>query len=485
MDILDASCLTASALAGALGRGVARGLPAAVRARLGAEAPPDLAPGWVWLHAASVGELLLCPGILGKLREGGRRVHITTGTAAGLELLASRLPSWGGRGPAPDSRGASGSAPASWGASGSAPDSSWNSGARRVTGGCFPFDDPPGLAGFLDPPPGAFIALETEIWPNLYRELWANGVPICIANGRLTQKTARSPLGPFLRRAASRLSAVAARDPESAELFRAMGAPNVAMCGNLKADLPPPPELHDGWKTLQAAWSGSPVLVAGNTVEGEEEIVFAAWEAARERCPGTKLIVAPRQPRRFEQVAAWLASGAASQGPGASGAAPQGPGASGAAPQGPSGGPTCRRSRSLWGDAERWRGTDILLLDTMGELAAAYRLGHVALVGGGWRAKGGHNPLEPLRWGVPTLIGPGFSNFADIVGPLLESGKAPLRVVGEGDLPAAAAALLAERGPDFGSCDGPRDGPGQGFELPPQLRDTLQKTWDCLGPHVS
>jgi 3-deoxy-D-manno-octulosonic-acid transferase len=117
----------------------------------------------------------------------------------------------------------------------------------------------------------------------------------------------------------------------------------------------------------------------------------------------------------------------------------------------------------------------------MGELAGAYRLGHVAIVGGGWRSKGGHNPLEPLRWGVPTLIGPGFSNFADIVGPLLESGQAPLRVVGEGDLPAAAAALLAERGPDYGQDDA-RDREDRRFELPPQLRDTLQKTWECLEP---
>jgi 3-deoxy-D-manno-octulosonic-acid transferase len=422
MDILDASCLAAACLAGALGRGLERGLPAAVAARLGAEAPRGVAPGWVWLHAVSVGELLLAAGVVGRLRERGCRVHVTTGTPAGLGLLASRAPVW-------------------------------DAGTGRVTGGCFPFDDPRGLSGFLETPPGAFIALETEIWPNLFRELEASGAPICIVNGRLTEKTAKSAFDPFLRRAASRLSAVAARDAGSAALFRAMGAPNVALCGNLKADLPPPAEPDDGWGALLAAWGGAPVLVAGNTVEGEEELVFAAWEGARERFPGARLIVAPRQPRRFGQVAAWLASRGCAA-----------------------------RPRSWGGGAEEWRGADVMLLDTMGELASAYRLGHAAMVGGGWRARGGHNPLEPLRWGVPTLIGPGFSNFADIVGPLLES-AAPLRVVGEGGLAGAAAALLAERDPGRGWGSGWGSG-ARRVELPPQLKDTLQKTWECLLPHL-
>jgi 3-deoxy-D-manno-octulosonic-acid transferase len=447
MDTLDAICLVAAGLAGAVGRGIAKSLPDGIGARLGAKTPPNLEPGWVWLHAVSVGELLLAAGVLGKLRGRGCRVHVTTGTPAGLELLESRLPSWNAGAPA--AQGETG-APAAQGETG-AP-TAQGSDAWRVTGGCFPFEDAAGLSGFLETPPGAFVSLETEIWPNLFRELEALGVPICIVNGRITEKTAKSPLGPFLRRAASRLSLVAARDPESAARFSSMGAPNVALCGNLKADLPPPPPLHAGWEMVRVAWRGCPVLVAGNTVEGEEEMVFAAWGLARERFPGLRLIVAPRQPKRFDSVACWMASRAHR---------------------------FLRASQDLSG--RPWHGADALLLDTMGELASAYRLGSVAIVGGGWRSRGGHNPLEPLRWGVPTIIGPGFSNFEDIVAPLLES--CPLHVADENGLPGALAGLLAESG-RYGQDGRWIPAETRRADLPPQMRDTLQKTWERLLPYI-
>jgi len=425
MDILDAAYIAVSGLAGAVGRGLRRGLPQAVSVRLDAKAPPDPAPGWVWLHAVSVGELMLAAGLLGRLRDSGSRVHVTTGTPAGLGLLESRLPAW-------------------------------DTGTGRVTGGGFPFDDLAGLSGFLQTPPGAFVALETEIWPNLYMQLDARKIPICVVNGRLTEKTAGSAFRPFLRRAASRLSLVAARDPESAARFRALGAPNVVMCGNLKADLPPPAELHGEWETLRSAWRGSPVLVAGNTVEGEEEIVFAAWQSAKETHPDLRLVIAPRQPKRFGQVAAWL---------------------------GTAGAKFRTASLALHGDApgdvQDWRVANVLLLDTMGELASAYGLGHAAIVGGGWRFRGGHNPLEPLRWGVPAILGPHFSNFEDIVLPLLESSPGALRVVEEGDLPGAIVALLAECG-----RDNKRGHAASAIELPPQLQNALGKTWESLEPFL-
>jgi len=425
MDILDAAYIAVSGLAGAVGRGLGRSMPPAVSVRLEAKAPPNPAPGWVWLHAVSVGELMLAAGILGKLRDSGRRVHVTTGTPAGLGLLESRLPAW-------------------------------DMGTGRVTGGGFPFDDLAGLSEFLQTPPGAFIALETEIWPNLYMQLDARRIPICVVNGRLTEKTAGSVFRPFLRRAASRLSLVAARDPESAARFRALGAPNVVTCGNLKADMPPPPVLRGEWETLRSAWRGSPVLVAGNTVEGEEDIVFAAWQSGRETHHDLRLIIAPRQPKRFDQVATWLRA---------------------------AGTKFRMASLALQGDAPcgglDWRATDVLLLDTMGQLASAYGLGHAAIVGGGWRFHGGHNPLEPLRWGVPTLVGPRFSNFGDIVLPLLESSPSALRVVEERDLPGAIVALLAEYGPDSTWDQAKRT-----VELPPQLQNALQKTWESLEPFL-
>ncbi|HEX9081445.1 MAG TPA: glycosyltransferase N-terminal domain-containing protein, partial [Holophagaceae bacterium] len=362
MDLLDLSYFVPVSLAGAAARACARELPEGWRLRLGAEGPALPAGAWLWIHAVSVGELLLADGLVAALRAQGHRLHVTTGTLAGLTLLTQRLPAWEG-------------------------------GTGRVSGGAFPLDDPAGLEDFLVHPPAAFVALETELWPNLLRALEAADIPRCIVNGRLTEKSLQRG-GPWLRRAARRLSLVAARDEASAEAFRRLGAPEVALGGNLKADLPPPSPLHRGWLNLREAWAEDPVLVVGNTLEGEEELVLATWEAARADWPRLRLILAPRQPRRFPAVAEAFAAR----------------------------GLRFRRAASPWPEAPTpWAETDMLLLDTLGELPAAYAEGTLALVAGGWRASGGHNPLEPVRAGLPTLVGPGFGNFEDLVPPLREA----------------------------------------------------------------
>jgi 3-deoxy-D-manno-octulosonic-acid transferase len=414
MDLPDLSYLAAVALAGAAARSMARGLPGGLRVRLEAGAP-DLPPGgWIWVHAVSVGELLLADGLVARLRDQGHRLHLTPGTPAGLDLLARRLPAWDG-------------------------------GTGRVSGGAFPLDDPAGLEPFLARPPAVFVALETELWPNLLRTLEVRGIPRCIVNGRLTEKSLRRG-GPWLRGAARRLSLVAARDETSAEAFRQLGAPSVALGGNLKADLSEPPPLHGGWRSLREAWAGDPVLVAGNTLEGEEDLVLAAWREIRAAFPGLRLILAPRQPRRFQSVAeAFAALGL-----------------------------QFRRASSPWPDAaSAWRNSDVLLLDTLGELPAAYGEGTLALVAGGWRAMGGHNPLEPVRAGVPTLVGPGFANFEDLVPPLREAGR--LQVVAEAELPRALAAALRTA---------PLRPASKGVALPEALSGALARTLDLLAPFL-
>ena len=414
MDALDLSYLAAVSLAGAGARACVRGVTESWRVRLEATVPELPAGGWIWLHAVSVGELLLGDGLLSRLRSLGHRIHITTGTPAGLDLLGKRLPAW-------------------------------DAGSGRVSGGAFPLDDPAGLEPFLAHPPAAFVALETELWPNLLRTLEAREVPRCIVNGRLTERSlARG--GPWLRRAASRLTLVAARDPESGEAFRRLGAPKVELGGNLKADLPPPSPLHAGWAPLRTAWAPFPVLVAGNTLEGEEDLVLSAWEAVRAEIPGLRLILAPRQPRRFEAVAtALLARGL-----------------------------PFRRASGVWPDLPApWGGVAILLLDTLGELPAAYGEGTLALVAGGWRGRGGHNPLEPVRAGVPTLLGPGFDNFKDLVPSLVTEGG--IRVVGETDL--ADAIRTALHGAPL------RPVPGAG-RLPDALSGALDRTLALLEAHL-
>jgi 3-deoxy-D-manno-octulosonic-acid transferase len=195
---------------------------------------------------------------------------------------------------------------------------------------------------------------------------------------------------------------------------------------------------------LREAWAAHPVLVAGNTVETEEELVLEAWRQAREAHPDLRLVLAPRQPRRFQAVADLFQAK----------------------------GLRFRRGSGAWpARAQDWAGTDVLLLDTLGELAAAYGEATLALVGGGWAWRGGHNPLEPVRWGVPALLGPGFDNFADLVVPLAEAGL--VRVVPAPELAGAVTAALAE-GPLRPSR---REA---AVQLPDSLSGALEKTWELI-----
>jgi 3-deoxy-D-manno-octulosonic-acid transferase len=412
VDTLDLSYRAAVSLVGAAARACARGLPEGWRVRLLAEAPDLPAGRWVWLHAVSVGELLLAEGLVGRLREAGHRVHLSTGTSAGLDLLARRL-------------------------------REWDAGTGQITGGAFPLDDPAGLEPFLLRAPGAFIALETELWPGLLEALESRGIPSLVVNGRLTEKSLQRG-GPWLRRAASRLTRVAARDEASVGAFRRLGASDVALGGNLKADLPVPRPLHAGWAGLRSAWAGCPVLVAGNTVDGEEDLLLDAWKIARANVPGLRLILAPRQPRRFESVARIFSER----------------------------GLAYRQASHPWPLEVAWRETEVLLLDTLGELPAAYGEGTLALVAGGWAAPGGHNPLEPVRAGLPTIIGPGFANFGDVVDPLRLAGR--LEVV-EAD--GVASWILA------GLAKAPARSAGA-RALPESLTGALDRTWALIVPHL-
>lgn len=344
-------------------------LPMHWKGRLRAHPYARLAPGeWIWIHAVSVGELLLIPVFLDRLLQLNRPIHITTSTPAGQQLLKKIL-------------------------------NQWNS-DHTITGSYFPLDDMIGVNAFLSRRPKIILLMETEIWPYLTFKARNLGIVIGIINGRLTQKSL-GWRGHFLKSTVEKFNFIVARDHHSVKLFKAQGAPQSFYGGNLKAESGILSPLEGSWQGVRAAWASSPVLVIGNTVDGEESYLASCYAHLKKIIPNLKCILAPRQPDRFREVARLLNSQ--------------------------------RINFTLASDIKsfrspQWSTIDFVLLDTIGDLAPLYQVATIALVGGGWRSNWGHNPLEPLRYGKLTIIGPGYDNFQDIVEPLLSTSD--LKVIG-------------------------------------------------------
>jgi 3-deoxy-D-manno-octulosonic-acid transferase len=273
---------------------------------------------------------------------------------------------------------------------------------RRPVAGAASFAFPLDLAGPVDRAlskvdPGLVLLTETEIWPLFLQRASARGIPVALVNGRLSERSfARYRLaGRWFARVLGRLSLYAMQTEEDAARIRKLGAPEdrVFVTGNVKYDLPTPPPFSDAARFAAAA-AGRPVLVAASTGEGEEDLIVTAWESLPDEiCPF--LAVAPRRPERFDAVAALL------RGRGLS-VIRRSDAASGAAPVTRSPDPSNTRS-------------PIYLLDSIGELAALYRLARLAFVGGTLIPVGGHNPIEAWAAGVPVLVGPHTANFREIV----------------------------------------------------------------------
>lgn len=268
--------------------------------------------------------------------------------------------------------------------------------------------------------PTVLVLVELEVWPNLIRTAKAAGARVAIINGRLSARShkgyrrLRGPLGPTFRR----LDSVAAQTTEYAERFADIGVPRgvIRVTGSVKYD---GLETDRGnRKTLElrralGLTSAELIFVAGSTMEGEEEAALAAYRRARRDHPGLRLVIVPRHAERFDAVAARLAA---------------------------AGERVVRRSR---GEAPASPGEPppVILLDTIGELGAAWGLADVAFVGGSlFPGRGGQNMIEPAAYGASVLFGPYTANFRETVEQLLDRGGA-LRVSGPDDL---ARALLGD-----------------------------------------
>lgn len=270
--------------------------------------------------------------------------------------------------------------------------------ADRVLHSYFPYDLPGSVQRFLQRvQPTLALVMETEIWPNLYHACQQRQIPLLLLNARLSERSFKRyrALGSLTRQTLGNIRWIGARSPQDADYFQQLGASTAqtGVCGNLKFALQIPTDILAKAQHLKQQWGNRPVLVAGSTHAGEDEILLRVFARIRQSVPDTLLIIAPRHPERFEAVYNLCVG---------------------------SGLNTLRRSSGQKLTAQ----TAILLGDSMGELLLWYALADIAFIGGSLIPHGGHNPLEAVAFGVPVVSGPYTHNFADIFPALYATGGA-------------------------------------------------------------
>jgi 3-deoxy-D-manno-octulosonic-acid transferase len=283
-----------------------------------------------------------------------------------------------------------------------------------------PYDTPGSVRRFLARVrPCVAVIMETELWPNLLRECERRKVPVFLASARLSMKSVSryQRFGSLFSGVFTPNVTVAAQTPDDALRFKAIGAEHARVVGNVKFDLQIDAGIIAAGKNLRARFGASrPVWVAGSTHAGEEEIVLAAHALLQLHCPDSLLLLAPRHQDRFAAVADLLAR---------------------------RGIKFDSRSRVTQGGMASGGTAPVLLVDTIGELAALYASADVAFVGGSLVPIGGHNLLEPAAVGLPVLTGPSHFNGKEIALLLLRSGAA-VQVAGADDLAAVLLRLFNE-----------------------------------------
>ena len=339
----------------------------------------------IWVHAVSVGEVLAARPLVEalKTRFPSLRVLVSTTTLTGNAVAQKSV---------------------------------------RGTDGLFyaPFDWPGPVRSALDTVnPALLVLVETEIWPNLIHEARRRGVKVAIVNGRISPRSHKGyvRVRGFLRHVLREIDLFLMQGEAHAERIRDMGAPadRVRVTGNLKFDSVLVPRTPEKLRRLLAPESrrGRPLFVAGSTAGGEEELVLEAYRQIRQRVPDAGLVIAPRHPERFDIVPALVEA---------------------------AGFPCLRRSALEPGT---WKDGEVVLLDTLGELAQVYPLADVVFVGGSLVPVGGHNILEAAVAGKPVVVGPYMHNFQEIADQFRAEG-ALVEVRTSDDLAREVTSLLTD-----------------------------------------
>lgn len=305
----------------------------------------------IWVHAVSVGETLGARRLVNYLRERFPKslILFSTMTDTGQEIARKEL---------------------------------LKDAEKRIFVFYMPFDIPFIIRRILRRyRVSLFITMETELWPNIFKECKRLGIPVIVANARISEKSTKGyrKISFFMKPVMNSVAAFCASSKIDAERLRILGveASRIHITGNLKFDMPPPDR-----PLLSLKVNRKKIIVIGSTHPGEEALVLGTLKDLI-KSKKVFVILAPRHPQRFDEVSGLLSTG----------------------------GFNFINRTGLSGDEVDTETYDLLLLDTIGELSSIYSLADIVILGGSFVPVGGHNLLEPAYWSKPVICGRHMDNF--------------------------------------------------------------------------
>lgn len=339
--------------------------------------------GGLWIHTVSLGEIIAATPLIKTIRQHhpDLRITLTTMTITGSEYVKAHF-------------------------------------VPEVFHIFVPYDLPCVVRRFLNRlQPTTLLILETELWPNILKACQQRSIPIMLSNARLSEQSVKRYryLGPVIRNMLSAIKVIATHAKIDGDRFISLGATaqQVTVVGSIKFDIVTPASVLEQAPALrQLLGVDRPILIAASTHEGEEEKIFSVFKQILKKIPHALLLLAPRHPERFSRITSY-----------------------------------CEQQHfetvSYTSQKACQKSTQIFLIDTVGQLKLFYAVADVAFVGGSLMPIGGHNILEPLSLGIPTIVGPYLFNFEEM-SELLLAEKVLLQIQTTEELAALVIRLLED-----------------------------------------